>query len=344
MSQIPAGGFPQNQAPAPMQYAGGEPSMQFSPAQAIQMAQAQAQQGQPAPQAQQPNVTPQTQGLQMNSQTYAQMGNPQVQNQPQPGLQQPQFQPPQYQQVPQTQPLPQAPQQNLGQQPLNQRIPAGPGVPAELVGRTMGEVMQMYGSLRGAVAQQAPQPQAQAPQNQQQPGRPQGQPNAQGANFWANPQEMIRQAVQQTAQEMQAPQLIERAASGVMNLPRDSELDNAILGHLQGLDNVTLSNPRTWEIAYNSALGERVRSGRAAPQAQAQQQPQAQQAAQPGFNQLNSGQQYAPASGQFFTESPTGVSNPSAPQLNQQQQRVARMFNMTDQQYVAFGGLQNGGR
>lgn len=198
---------------------------------------------------------------------------------PSPGYGQPQFQPPQQQ--PQ---MPQVPPQ-LGGADLNQRL-YGPGIPAELQGKTVGEGLRYYGIMREDFIRRGQQPQQQ-PQQFQQPQQQyqqpqQGQPQQQSAQPRApqiDPvQQHVADAIRQVLPEMLAPvvqplqqQNFQRVYQETKSkYPDWAQHEAVIIQSMQGADAQTLSNPGAWEAAYRHAVGDamvRARQGQQVPQA-----------------------------------------------------------------------------
>ncbi len=272
---------------------------------------------------------------------------PQQQQQPQPQLNQfnqPVLQQPQVQQ-------PQA--QQPGENPAA-RIVAGPGVPQELVGRTYGEGLQIYAAMReqymrGLQAQpQQVQPQTQQvqqPQTQQAPARQGADPSLQ---FWADPINTIRQVVRESAQETQAPALIQQAYSQVVGLPAFAELQPMIVQSMSKLTPQQQSDPASWHAAYRLALGDAVVNGRINPaqlqQAQAQAQtPRQQMPTQPSNGGWQPNAQplpWAPAQqqGQFFTEQPGQYVASTGQSLSAAEEDIRQKMGMTRESYLAWKG------
>lgn len=312
-------------------------------------------------------------------------GQPQYQPPMQPGFQyaqQPGYAPPPaYQQAPPpayTQPQYQQPQQQPQQMPqqlqgsdLNQRL-YGPGIPAELQGKTVGEGLRYYGIMREEFirrGQQQPAPmqpqqqpgQYQMPQ-QQQPGAPPQQPSAQprGPQPQGDPlRQYVEEAMRQVMPEMLAPvvqplqqQNLQRVYQETKSrYPDWQQHEAAIIQSMQGADAQTLANPGAWEAAYRHAVGDSVvrqRQGQpqqqapgyqpynyGAPPQQYQQQPQ----------QFDPQAQYRPPQMQGANGAPTFVESPTPPppQMPQQgydpaDEMAAKRFNIPVEVYRSWKG------
>jgi hypothetical protein len=277
---------------------------------------------------------------------------------PPPGFQQPQ---PQYQpQQPQ-----QMPQQLQGSD-LNQRL-YGPGIPAELQGKTVGEGLRYYGIMREEFIrrgqQQPQQPQAQPQQQPQQQfqQQPQGQPSAQPRGP-QQPQgdpmrQYVEEAIRQVMPEMLAPvvqpiqqQNLQRIYQETKSrYPDWQQHEAAIIQSMQGADPQTLSNPAAWEAAYRHAVGDAVVRQRQG------QQPQQAPGYQPyGFGgqpqqqlppQFDSQAQYRPPQMQGANGAPTFVESPTPPppQMPQQgydpaDEMAAKRFNIPVEVYRSWKG------
>lgn len=229
--------------------------------------------------------------------------------QPQVGFQQPvqpQYQQPvqpqqQQQQVPPggstfppgTQP-PYQPQQPMQQQQQQQQpqttIPDnfvldGPNVPAELRGRTFGQVRQVYSALatefiRRPGAQPAPAPNIPGapPQQQQQQQPQQGQ---QPRSFWEDPEGAVRRIVQAEVapvQERTAQQAAQEAyQQAVRDIPDFQVLEAEMIPLLRAApDPRLLTDVNFWKSTADLARGRMMSRGAYQPPMQ-QQQPQNQQ-------------------------------------------------------------------
>lgn len=277
---------------------------------------------------------------QFSQQAAWQMAAPQAPAAPQqPQVQQPQAPQPQVQQPA----APQAPQQPQTLDP-NVRIQAGQGFPPELVGRTLGEAMNIYGVMRQqfiSTQQPGAQPQTQPGQPQQQPVQPRpGMPPANALPTLDNISQVVRAEVKQAlgaaVNELQFPSAVARAAEPIDSMPfgKSPEVHNLMRQSMQGLAPEAFTNPNIWVSAYRMAVGQLAESGRLGQlQAQVQQPQQPSVPGGPTMSQLN-GQQWQPA-GSFFTESPNGGQQfQNTQQISADERVVAARFKMTDQQYM----------
>lgn len=278
-------------------------------------------------------------------------GNP---GQPQIGNQAPA---PVYQQQPQAQ-QPSQQQQPQGMSPST--VLRGPGIPAELQGRTFGEALQIYGAMRqqygnGQVqaqpAQQPQQQQAPAQQNGQQPNTPMDP-----RKFYENPEGNTRRIVEETIRSTLGPMLqpvMQQSAQSAASQAQ-AEFLRANPGAQQHLAEMQpmlarstpeqLANPQTWDAVYNYVLGQKVRQVEANqgynpnPQA-APQQPQ------------NQWPERVTPMGAFFSES----SSPSpsalgadprggASALTSAELSMARASGMTAEQYALSKADLSAGR
>lgn len=252
----------------------------------------------------------------------------------------------------------------------------GPGVPAELRGRKVSEVMRIYGALtqnflstqnRAQNPQappsqpqvQAPAPQAPAPQVQsfrpQMPAQPQFQPQA--------PQQMsnltiedVRQVVHEAVAPF-TPNVIETAkARAVQFIPDFKELEADIILALRGSSQQALADPEYWISAADLARGKRMR----AQVPQTPQIPQTPHALQFGAFPQPTSPQFAPPllpgqnphvppmaqpqrpqPAQFFSEAPTapGINQgtyAAVPQLTAAEKNVADKAGMSYEVYAAW--------
>lgn len=231
--------------------------------------------------------------------------------------------------APATQPAP------MSADMLTQVIRPGPGVPPELVGRTLGQAFTIYNGLaqqyvRNMQGGTAPAPQ-QAATPPQQPTQPTQQPTR---SFWANPQESIAQIVKQevaaATQQIALPQQIQAARASVAALPAYAQHAAAIDAKIAALPPEMQAKPEAWQTALKLAVGEAALSGTPAAA------PQPQQPQQFGFPQLNSPGFVAPQFG--FTEVPGQNVAPQLQPLSAEEQHVMRNFNMTEEQYRAWKG------
>lgn len=263
----------------------------------------------------------------------------------------------QMQQVPQQQ-VPQQqmvqPQQQINPADLNARL-VGQNIPAELQGRSVGELIGIANGLRQVHLQtlqgQQSQPQVQTQQPQMQQQQPQVQQQGTAQQFdWRNPHtaigEVVRnelQGVKQEFAQMMAPviqaqnvnsaqQARNAAASQV---PGFAQIEPLVLQRLQGVNPQALLNPSTWETAAKVVLGELAMQQLQQGQQPQQQRPYgvfAQQTVQPGQNPL-------PNMNTFFSEQPMqgGPVNGSI-QLTPLQAGAAAAMGMSPADYIAWGG------
>jgi hypothetical protein len=167
----------------------------------------------------------------------------------------------------------------------------GAGVPAELRGRKVSDVMRIYSALadnfikngRGATAsqgpqnsqpsgQQNPQGQSSAATQQQQHQNQQQQNSGSGVgdgDFWQNPNENLTQIVRQVVQEAVQPfqqqtlatsaeRALERARA---EIPDFADLEPDIFEAVKGSSQEALSRPEYWQHAADLARGKRFRPG-----------------------------------------------------------------------------------
>lgn len=189
--------------------------------------------------------------------------------------------------------------QNQGQPSFSLRddmVLDGPNVPAELRGRTFGQVKAIYTALAndwlmrqgrssapGGVPQQGqqPNPQGQGQAQFQQQGQGQGQ---QGRTQWdwANPAEAFRSVVREELGTMLQPVFAQTNATGVAQarqiameqVPDFGYLEGTIMQHVATLPPESLTNPTVWVNAARLARGELMETGqyRFNPQARGGQQ------------------------------------------------------------------------
>lgn len=344
----------------------------------------QAQRGQQPAQQQ---VQYQPQGQQPQQVVYQPAPQQQFQPQPQPQVWAPgqgvmpqdgysvQHIPPQ-QQVPlqqQRQPFPQqlAPWQ---QQPLPQQIPAGvdlsqrlsgPGIPPELQGRTVQELVAIHNGLRQVhiqnLSHQQPVQQNQVPVQQGIQQVLPGQHQQAGQWDWRNPaastravvSEVIDQAITEKLGPMLAP-LQQQSAMTSIQAARSqavaqigpqlfAQLEPLINQSLQGSNPTALMNPQMWVVAAERALGQmQLQQARGGPQAQPQNGVQYTQQG-PGVypvQQVAAGQQPLPNLNGFYTEQPNqgGPGVAMTGQLSQAQLGAASAMGMTPAVYAAWLG------
>lgn len=237
-----------------------------------------------------------------------------------------------------------------------QHILDGPGVPPELRGRSVDQVMRIYGTLADAYLRRMPnQPPAAAgnpptpaphspPQVPPQPRNTAGQfqPNQGWGEPQAPQQPDIRQIVREELQPFAA-----NASSSAMQIARQqipdfNELEAEVLQNLEGMPPQVLANPQAWVRAADLVRGQRMRQ-RFSP------------ANQPGGNTGgNAPQNYAPAGGlsvpansygqpvhTFFSEAPTPPVFGQEYGLSASEQAAAAAFGMSADDYRAWKGGVN---
>lgn len=239
---------------------------------------------------------------------------------------------------------------------------SGQGVPSELQGRSLGEVMHMYDRMRNIVLDRAAspsgvptapmqRPQAQ-PQQQSQP-QPQGQPQQQTGWDWKNPQASIAAVVQQELAGLQQSlqPVLQQTSQMAVKAARDSiaaevgpsfaHYEPLVLAQLQGADPQLLQNPQMWRLALQSVVGELALKGQA-PQIQRPMQPAPAQGAQPWTQPAQAvpfaGVQPMPNLNSFWTEQPTHGAPSTAPQLTPTQKWAADAMGMSVSDYLAWSG------
>ena len=256
----------------------------------------------------------------------------------------PQPQQPPYAPPPQQAPYGPAPQQQPNQ-PAQQRIELndnlildGPGVPAELRGRSWGEARRVYSALaanwlQGNAPSQTPAQQSLAQQQQpsqlprQQFGQapqqqPMQQPTQQGqaGQFWQNPDQriadVVRQQIQETVLPALQPMVQQTRAQAVMQarnvaatgMADFSQLETDVVATLANATPEDLANPQVWINAADLVRGRRVAAGQYQPP-----RPQV-----PGQQPQQFGPGTAQPTFQFFTEGPTAPGNYGQPQASAQ--------------------------
>lgn len=247
------------------------------------------------------------------------------------------------------------PAPNIGQA----RINAGPGIPAELVGRTINEALQLYGVVKQEALRAHQQPAAPAPASAPTPAATQapGQPAVPAAgSFWSNPEAAIERIVQKQVNaavgQVQAPAAIQAArdqAAAALG-PDFVALEPYVKQQLAGASPELLANPQTWGNMFHLVFGQAVRAGwrptapaaaPAAPQPAAPPQPTPQ--FQPAFSMPAGGMN--PGAGQpwvhpssFFSETPGGGGPASIQPLSAAQKDAAQRMGMTEEAYRAWNG------
>lgn len=299
---------------------------------------------------------------------------PGIQPTAQPGYGYPAAPPPGYPAAPPAQPLP--PQFGPGQpgtagMDMNTRFPNAANIPEELRGRTLGEAMRYYGIMRTDFVQRHSQgggngaPAGVSPAPAGAPGQPtSGQP-APGVT------DPIRRAVDEAvaaampratgpAYDAAAMVAYDRVAR---SFPDWMHYDAEIKTMLQGSPPELIANPQTWELAYDTVRGRRMRQPPQAPPGYPPALPPAGGAGGPflggGMGAPNPGSYgTSPAPGYgnpgggyggyptqaggppappapYFSEAPTpSAQNPAIP-ANPNDEVFARRFGMSVEQYRA---------
>lgn len=241
----------------------------------------------------------------------------------------------------------------------NMRL-TGPNVPNELQGRTVAEVIALYGGMRNAIMQYVSQPQTPpAPGAVAPPQAPAAQPGqAQPEGWdWRNPvpaiQATVRDTVREIIQNEVGPALApviqqgnQAAIVGAMQQvaaevgPAFTTVQARVMQMLQGADPRQLANPQIWRTAANAAIGEAYTQGQLAPRQQGA--PMA-PAAQPQYPvpQPIPNQWAPPPSQSFFTEQPGAGAGVPPVGLSAKELEVARAMGKTPDEYAAWkGGIQ----
>jgi hypothetical protein len=266
------------------------------------------------------------------------------------------------QQAPQVQPqapvAPQAPAQYVPPQPfqaqianptqppasqnqLQTKIQAGPGIPAALVGRSLGEVIEAMTRTAtriqqlergGAQPQQPTQPQTQAQQILN-AGTPQQVPVQTPAGMTM---EAIQQSIQQAIANATLPQnltALEQSVAATVPAYNDPSIRagvQEIIGQLPPEHQLNRSN---WDQAIALVVGQRALSGQGIPSGFVQ--PTGNQPWQPQQAQQPQGapQTFQPANVQTaFVEAPSGsIMNANRPPLTQQEAQIGRMLGLDPQ-------------
>ena len=241
----------------------------------------------------------------------------------------------------------------------------GPAFPPELQGVTLGQAIQMYGSMRGLVMdlqrrQQAATP-APASTPAPQPTAPQAPaPGTQPAQFdWRNPGPslaavigpMLEQALDKrlapvTEQAaLQSAAMARNAIAQEVGPQRFAQIEGAVMQYLTGATAADLANPELWRVAVRTALGDQVlRGGNPTANGRPPQIPGA-TPFQPGTPNP------APPLHSFFTEQPQAGGQPvQGVTLTPQQMWYADQMGVSYGDYAAYAqGIppvlpQNGGR
>lgn len=276
--------------------------------------------------------------------------------------------------------IPQQPQQQGWQQPQQAFVPQfqmpqpqrlqvqgqevldGAGVPIELRGRTVQQVMQIYNTLaereiqrqRQQNGQQPQQQQFQAPGQQQmgQPLQPQTQqPGQQQPRFWQAPEQVVGQQVQQAVQQQLAPvaeyvqqqRIREAQQQAFATIPDLAQLQEHMAPIIAGADPANLGRPEFWEGAADLARGRAIRAAQQR-QVQMDRSPQQWQQPQPQMRSVPAYQLPQP-SYSFHTEAPTPPMGPMGymqqPQFTQIEMAAMQGMGMTPEQWMAYkGGVQ----
>lgn len=251
----------------------------------------------------------------------------------------------------------------------NQVIQAGPGVPAELVGRTVGQAFQIYSALAtewirrtpqgGGTQAPPPAPGAPAPAQPNQPAP--GAPRPAAGDFWRDPEANIQRIVEATVARAVAPanaaaqeQEVVRARDiAIAGIPDVQQLWPTMVAALQGVDPSGLTDPRVWERAADMARGQLMKQGQYRPVAPAapngappapNNQPFTAAGGRPSIPGNQPGAAILPQTA-FFTESPStpGAGGPYNPGLSADEANVAQKFGMSPQEYAAWkGGVSRG--
>lgn len=256
------------------------------------------------------------------------------------------------QQQPQQQPF--VPQLQMPQIPGPQRLQVqgqevldGAGVPMELRGRTVQQVMQIYNALAekeiARQRQQGGQQPAQQPQ-QGQPQQPQVGQQAPQHSYWQNPAaataaqvgQVVQQQIQPLQEYVQRNAIRDAQQQAAQQIPDFVQLQEHIAPIIAGADPRMMADPQFWEGAADLARGRAYRQMQQQRNGQ-QMQPAAQQRATPAY-------QLPQPTYSFYTEGPT----PPMQQyqnmpgdMSQEQMRAAQGFGMTPDMYRAWqGGVQ----
>lgn len=247
----------------------------------------------------------------------------------------------------------------------NQVIQSGPGVPPELVGRTVGQAYQIYSALatewirrtpQGGGTQAPPPAPGQPAPAQPQPVRP-AAPVA--GDFWRDPEGNIKRIVAETVATQMAPvtqatqeqEVIRARDIAVAGIPDAQVLWPEIVKALQGVDPSGLTDPHIWERAADMARGSMMRAGTyrspapaapAAPPAP-NNQPFIAAGGRPSFPGGQPGAAVLPQVA-FFSEGPsTPGGGGQTTGLTAEEANVASKFGMSPQDYMAWkGGVSHG--
>lgn len=279
---------------------------------------------------------------------------------------------PQGQPSPPTQslPQPQPPRQGF----TGQEVLDGPGIPAELRGRRISDVMNIYSRLidhyaksrgQGQDQPQGGQPNPQSQGQPQQPGQrqlPPPQPQTQQSSFMTNLQSVIRDTVSEVVNPIQQ-RTIQQGAREAEELARRTipdyqEIEPELRNIIATADPEHLTNPEFWQASADLARGRYYRNRMQGQQAQGQPQYQGQPQGQPqpqpnpytqsgqptqmsayqGY-QPNGGPQSVPAppTHSFFTESPTPPNMGQSPaSLTPYEIEAMKGFGIPEQEWAAW--------
>lgn len=237
--------------------------------------------------------------------------------------------------------------QPLAVNQLNTKIQAGQGIPAALVGRSLGEVIEAMTRTATRIQQleRNPQaPQAQAPQAQQS----QQQSNAQQIMNAGTQQqavqtpagmtiEQIQTAIQQGIANATMPQnitAVEQAVAASIPVYNDPGIRSAVQEIIGQLAPEHQLNRANWDQAIALVVGERTMKGQGIPAGFMA--PTQQQAWTPTSGQQapQAPQTFQPANVQTaFVEAPSNssVMNGNRPPLTQQEAQIGRMLGLDPQ-------------
>lgn len=248
----------------------------------------------------------------------------------------------------------------------NQVIQAGPGVPAELIGRTVGQAFQIYSALATEWIRRTPQgggtqappaaPGQPAPATPQAPGAPVA---PQAADFWRDPvgnitrivSEQVNRAVAPANAAAQETEVIRARDIAAAGIPDIQQLWPGIVQTLSAADPGALTDPKIWERAADMVRGSMMRAGTYRNSGPAPAAPAAPNngpfTAAGGRPSIPGGMPGAVVLPQvaFFTEGPStpGAGGPYNPGLSAEEAMVAQKFGMSPQDYAAWkGGVSRG--
>ena len=223
---------------------------------------------------------------------------------------------------------------------------SGPGIPPELQGRPVEQVMRIYDTLKNEWLQNRVTPQAAPPAPVASAA---AAPDASPSSFWSNPETVIGQEVERRVQAAVAQALGPTIIQGNMTaakaardataarFPAFAAVETQVMQKLGSVDPQLLTNPKAWEQAFYLAYGE-AQSGEGPP-------PVPQAPAPPAAAPTNT---FAPTFSQpassFFAEpGRSSISSSTNAALSPAELNVAQKFGMTAEQYVSWkGGRANG--